>query len=273
MKQLVKKITMVGSIASLLMTTGALAAKQDWNYSSGEKGASQWHKTYPACQQGMQSPIDIPSKLKANSKLPSLEFVFTPTPAKVIDTGYAVQASMLNASDTLSVGSSSYALTQFHFHMPSENHIAGSSYPAEVHLVYKNKQGKLAVVGIFIKAGAPNATLAAFIQAINKEKHLGKQATARVTSKNKAGKINSGPVINANDLLPSDSNTYYGFTGSLTVPPCTHDIQWYLLANPITASAAQLKSLKAFYHGNARPTQPINGRQIDYRPSATTSKS
>jgi len=46
-----------------------------------------------------------------------------------------------------------YKLLQFHFHTPSEHRFADESYPLEVHFVHQDKEGKLAVVGVFFELG------------------------------------------------------------------------------------------------------------------------
>lgn len=275
MKRLAKII--IASVAALFATQ-SVAVQQAWDY-TGKNGPAQWSATYPACSAQMQSPIDIPSGTPPNKNLPSLEFVFTPTSAKVVDDGHRLEASMLNKSNTLSIGSAAYLLTGFNVHLPSENRVAGKAYPAEIQLVYKDNQGGLAVVGIFVKPGQANTTLAQFIQAarlgdgmggyLNKIKE--KISASKTLAKHQSDQ--STLVINANDFLPDDSNAYYSFTGSLTTPPCTGNITWYLLAEPITASVAQLNALEAFYYNNIRPVQPIDGRNIHYKPPETAQSS
>ena len=55
---------------------------------------------------------------------------------------------------------------------------------------------------------------------------------------------------------------FYTIAGSLTSPPCTEGVQWYLLPKIITISAAQLEQLKGFYTNNARSPQDLNGRSV-----------
>jgi carbonic anhydrase len=74
---------------------------------------------------------------------------------------------------------------------------------------------------------------------------------------------NSVPLvhINTRDLLPTD-HAYYTFLGSVTTPPCTEDVRWFVLKKPITASAKQIEIFTKEYPGNARPLQPLNGRVV-----------
>ncbi len=41
-------------------------------------------------------------------------------------------------------------------------------------------------------------------------------------------------------LLPSDSNEFYRYEGSLTTPPCTQNVMWTVLKKPLTVSRAQV---------------------------------
>jgi len=44
---------------------------------------------------------------------------------------------------------------------------------------------------------------------------------------------------------PWNKEYYYGYKGSLTVPPCTQSVFWYVADKPITMSKQQLKKIKA----------------------------
>ena len=50
--------------------------------------------------------------------------------------------------------------------------------------------------------------------------------------------------------------------GSLTTPPCSEPVSWYVLKQPVELSAAQLKGFHRLYNHNNRPIQPRNGRPI-----------
>jgi carbonic anhydrase len=67
--------------------------------------------------------------------------------------------------------------------------------------------------------------------------------------------------INAVQLLPQDKG-YYMFTGSLTTPPCTENVTWYVLKTPTQISADEIARFARIYPMNARPVQPLNGRDL-----------
>ena len=52
---------------------------------------------------------------------------------------------------------SAYQLVQYHFHAPSEHTVNGTQFPMEMHLVHRDADGQLAVIGVLIVEGAHNA--------------------------------------------------------------------------------------------------------------------
>ena len=69
-------------------------------------------------------------------------------------------------------------------------------------------------------------------------------------------------TINAADLLPA-SKAYYTFAGSLTTPPCTEGVTWFVLKSPTVVSADEIERFAKLYPMNARPVQPLNGREVN----------
>ncbi|MGF1494979.1 MAG: carbonic anhydrase family protein, partial [Microcoleaceae cyanobacterium] len=70
-----------------------------------------------------------------------------------------------------------------------------------------------------------------------------------------------GITINASAIPPSEQD-FYHYEGSLTTPPCSEDVQWYVLKKPIEASQEQIRQFQSIYKNNARPVQPLNGRSL-----------
>jgi carbonic anhydrase len=56
---------------------------------------------------------------------------------------------------------------------------------------------------------------------------------------------------------------YYAFQGSLTTPPCTEGVQWFVLQSPLTISIEQERTFAKLYPDNARPLQPRNRRTVE----------
>ncbi|BEE28785.1 hypothetical protein ATCC49503_03050 [Helicobacter pylori] len=58
-------------------------------------------------------------------------------------------------------------------------------------------------------------------------------------------------------FLPKTIN-YYHFNGSLTAPPCTEGVAWFVIEEPLEVSAKQLAEIKKRMKNspNQRPVQP-----------------
>jgi carbonic anhydrase len=59
--------------------------------------------------------------------------------------------------------------------------------------------------------------------------------------------------INAVDLLPK-SKAYFHYNGSLTTPPCSEGVRWYVMKESITVSKAPIDAFRqAVGYANNRP--------------------
>src|SRR5262249_12325125 len=147
----------------------------------------------------------------------------------------------------LSVGGKVYTLKQFHFHHPAEEHIDGASFPLVAHLVHADSEGHLAVFAVLFETGTENALIDRIWRNIPAMKV----------------KVQDVPSVSvqAQDLLPRDRG-YFTFAGSLTTPPCSEGVTWYVLRSHATLSEAEVNTFAKVYPMNARPIQPTNGREI-----------
>ncbi|MES2740039.1 MAG: carbonic anhydrase family protein [Pseudomonadota bacterium] len=217
-----------------------------WSY-TGATGTTHWSELeadFATCKVGhAQSPINILGAVKA--ELPAIGFNYAATAGEVINNGHTIQVNLPPGS-SVSLGGGTYQLLQFHFHTPSEERINGKSFPLVAHMVHRNEEGKLAVVAVLFKLGKEHPVLAK-IFAVMPHKEGGKAALPA--------------LLNPADLLPA-KQAYYSFMGSLTTPPCTEGVRWQVLEDPVEISHAQLNAFHKLYRMNARPVQPLNGRDV-----------
>ncbi len=71
----------------------------------------------------------------------------------------------------------------------------------------------------------------------------------------------SGAELNPAGMLPHDTG-YYLYAGSVTAPPCTEGVRWFVLKTPMEISAAQINEFAKLYPHDVRPLQPLNGRIV-----------
>jgi carbonic anhydrase len=241
------KTILPGAFAALLLSAAVAGEQQapHWSY-QGEHGPTHWAQMDPGfstCALGrVQSPIDIRNALKAD--LPEIDFAYSAGPAEVLNNGHTVQVN-LPASGGIAIAGVDYALLQFHFHTPSEETIAGMAMPMVAHLVHKSVEGQLAVVAVLFKEGTENPALANVFVALPEE----------------GGTQQLAERFDPSRILP-DKRGYYAFEGSLTTPPCSENVRWQVLKEPLEVSGEQLAAFRKLYPMNARPTQPLNGREV-----------
>jgi carbonic anhydrase len=180
-------------------------------------------------------------------ELSSIEFTYRAVPLNIIDNGHTIMINYLPGS-FIQVSGKQYELKQLHFHHPSENTIDGKRLDMEAHLVHMSKDGSLAVVAIFLQKGAGNE----FVRQV--WEHLPKE-------KNHA-EILDDLMINAAALLP-DHRAYFTYPGSLTTPPCTENVTWYVLKDAASVSAGEISRFAELYPDNSRPVQPLHGRVVE----------
>ena len=73
--------------------------------------------------------------------------------------------------------------------------------------------------------------------------------------------VSPAAPLDLNKLLP-EKRDYWTYMGSLTTPPCTEDVLWMVMKQPLLVSPEQVGIFGRLYPNNARPTQPANGRLI-----------
>jgi len=242
---------MRGIAMGLLVMSAALplvAQKADqWSY-EGKQGPLNWSHldtSYKVCSDGHeQSPIDIRGA-RLNPALKPIEFHYLSGPMTLTNTGHTVEVTPPAGSYIVADGVR-YDLVEFHFHRPGEDPIKGKLSDMSLEMVHKSADGKLAAISVRLNEGRANAVLAGLWE------HLPKAVAAsdRMTQ----------PMSPAG-LLPEDRG-YWTYTGSLTQPPCTEGVRWFVLENEVELSRDQLKAFTALYKVNSRLLQDLHGRKI-----------
>ncbi|TDR71717.1 carbonic anhydrase [Photobacterium lutimaris] len=228
----------------LAIAAASLSSAQaaEWSY-EGEHGAENWGKNFVTCEGVNQTPIDIKHTIKA--ELTPLQIDYQGKVHEVINNGHTVQANV-EGKNQLVIDDQTFDLKQFHFHTPSENYIAGKQFPLEVHFVHANAEGQLAVVAVMFNTG-PRGN-----EAFNTLLATVPEADQTLPLKD---------ALNPVDLLPRERE-YFRFNGSLTTPPCSEGVRWFVMREAQTGTEQQIDSLRKVMGDNARPLQPLNARVV-----------
>jgi carbonic anhydrase len=242
-----------------------------WSY-EGKTGPAEWFKMksdWAIAEAGIrQSPINIiPEQTLALPTLEAIKFHYSGGLHLLKDNGHTIQVDLKNDENYIVINDQKYKLLQFHFHATSEHKIKGKAAAMEVHLVHqlvtetahadpcvpapdghaatpitpKAPQVQLAVIGVMIK---PGTEAHPFIKDLWSD--LG------------ALKPNDGGIRFRLDgpislVPPEGKRSYYRYNGSLTTPPCSENVLWTVMAEPIHFSAAQIKAFTDRYAKNNRP--------------------
>ncbi|MCT3286362.1 carbonic anhydrase family protein [Lactiplantibacillus pentosus] len=200
------------------------------------------HQTdWPMTSGQHQSPIDIQTSKTQDSQLSAISWrglyqAQSITGEATTLKAHGIGAAYLNDRD--------FTFQQLHFHTPAEHLIDGQAAPIEWHLVHRSATGQLAVVAVFGRIGKPNQSFQGLLDQFTPE------ASHDLTE-----------PVNLTELLP-DTGTIYHYLGSLTTPPLSETVEWYVCADTVMIGEEQLAAYQRLFAANNRAIQPLNDRPI-----------
>jgi carbonic anhydrase len=255
----------VWHVAVAIASDNAHAQFPHWSYAEGE-GPAQWAELsseYSLCGEGLrQSPIDLlvnsgtddAGDEKAGDR--RIDFRYNTSPLRIVrqssitdvlNSGHTIQINPEGES-MLDLDGEHFRLVQYHFHAPSEHTLDGRRFQMELHAVHQSQSGELAVVGVFIRSGAVHPTIT--------------KLWAHIPEHEGMVDHHENVETTPGALLPA-TISLFRYSGSLTTPPCSENVRWIVIAEPIELSEKQIETFKKFYPKNNRPLQPLNGRKMD----------
>ena len=148
-----------------------------------------------------------------------------------------------------------FSFKQFHFHwgtksnQGSEHCVNGESYAAEIHFVHMKKSGSdesnsLAVIGAFCQADSECNDI---------------ECWGEILVPQEAGQVIEVKDIQICSYIPSDLDYYY-YKGSLTTPPCSENVLWYVIKQPLKVPEEFLLKMRQMKDAAGR-TLTFNHRQ------------
>jgi len=213
-----------------------------WGY-EGDNGPEHWGDNFPVCGTGKkQSPLNIVGPFEKSKD--TLTVDYKEGPLKMFNNGHTIQVNVEPGS-TLTINKETFDLLQFHFHRPSEEQVDGKNAAMVAHFVHKSKDGKLAVIGVLLNEGKDNPSI--------------KTLWANLPPKEGVEYLPEKVSFNPGSMLPKELG-FFNYEGSLTTPPCTEGVQFYILKKPMDISKDQVGKFP--FKLNARPVQSLNGRKI-----------
>ena len=227
--------------------------QKHWSY-HGETSPEHWMEIEKNsdCGGTGQSPINIID----NTTVPidikdSLQLYYSPKTllSKVENNGHSIQFDF-ETGDSIQFNNDTYYLKQIHFHEPAEHKINGVTYPLEAHLVHMSRNNTLTVFSVMGIEGEESQLFEffkSFLPLANGEtKEIHQQLD--ITG------------------LSLENRGYYFYSGSLTTPPCTENVNWIVFKDPIVISLEEVLALRNNMPlNNYRNEQPLNGRTVYHK--------
>ena len=227
------------------------------------KNGADWNGT---CQTGtQQSPINIntrkvvPWDSSFNMGITFRDNVTTETENILVT--YKTFANWSTLTLEMNQTTSDFDALQFHFHAPSEHTVNGDNFDGEIHIVQNlrgtnvtNLTRNLAVLGIFILVNDSAEDHPFFV-------NYDPTTTEEFT-------LNLSQTL-GNEII-KDAN-FFTYDGSLTTPPCSEVVHWFVMDAPIQVTQKQMDKLQDAWaknanfaggKGNNRITLPLNGRLV-----------
>lgn len=269
----------------LLVASSALcfAADVEWDY-TGDNGPSHWAEVNPtewqacAATSKSQSPINIDQDEATHKDIGHLQLsgYDNETSVNLQNNGHTVQLSDPRADMTVTGGElpGTYKLAQLHFHWGSddtkgsEHKVDGNAYPLEIHFVHYDVSYKdaaeamghsngLAVLGVFAKIGdKANEGLQKLLDKFGTIKYKDASATVPVEQ------------FKVKSILPSNTNDFARYPGSLTTPPCSEVVVWTVFKEPIIITSEQMAQFRSLNKNkqNEQEEGEVNQLVDNFRP-------
>ncbi|KAH7323927.1 alpha carbonic anhydrase [Rhexocercosporidium sp. MPI-PUGE-AT-0058] len=230
----------------------------DWAYATSNTWGATDNDT--VCQSGMtQSPINLPSGLFSWNHAPTFKYS-SRVSGTLYNWGYGPSFSLnktngvdYSANPSFKFDGETVYLLSWHTHAPSEHLIGGSRTRAELHLVHGDASGTpRGVIGLRINPCANKSSnfLAQFISQIP-----GHASSTRTPIDSLDMSLALSEVGNL--------KFFWTYKGSLTTPPCSEGLRWWVAGKVLEVSDAQMQALLSVSLYSARVEQMVWNHAIN----------
>lgn len=215
-----------------------------WNYDlESEYGPANWSKLSlenAVCQLGQeQSPVNLVG-IRNSSQLRPLLFKENPQVLRPVFDGRQLSAIPTQSSHLI-YEQQTFTLQRIVIHSPSEHQIQHLNFDAELQFEYLGEsEERLHLVVFANEASSADASSFKIGKATGKQNQFSEIVNFRVQ-----------------DWLPKRLS-YIRYQGSLTYPPCSENVIWLLMEDPIAISGSQRQEIAALTNTGRRPLQALH---------------
>jgi len=151
---------------------------------------------------------------------------------------------------TLNLGLVEYSFGAIHFHFPSEHTIDNKTFAGEMQLMHSGPNGSKAIVSILFEEDEVEEN--DFLTTISEFATLSKPV------------VGNGTLSVLPGFEEQLAGSYYSYAGSITSPPCTEGVEWYIMQETARVSAEQILTFVEAFGGQTanRELQPLNDRTV-----------
>lgn len=217
-----------------------------WGY-QGSQGPRYWSRLDPAyldCGAARgQSPVDL-DNTKLDQKLTPIIFSYRDSNLVTTLRGQELLATV-SGNNYVEIEGDRFNLHSISIHTPSEHHLQSVPYELELQLNHHSPSGELAVLAIFVAAGNRSEDLELLLSSLPK-------------GDGDEREIAAFPLMK---LLPK-KKTYFHYKGSMTTPPCTGNVAWYVFTTSLEAASRDIERAVRLVINNSRSMQKSAGRPI-----------
>lgn len=190
-----------------------------------------------------QSPVDL-DNTRLDPKLKTLLFSYKPSDLTFTLKGQEALAT-ISEGNFVEIEGDRFNLHSITMHTPSEHTLQSVPYEVEVQFHHRSATGALATIAVFIAAGSRNEDYELLLASLPRGESDERQ-------------LNAFPLMS---LLPK-KRTYFHYQGSLSRPPCTPDVAWYVFTQSVEVAQKDIERLVKLVINNSRPQQKRGGRPI-----------
>lgn len=232
---------------NLLSTCGTGSNMYNSNYNCAPNA---WGNKYPTCSQkatSTQSPIDIANAVVDDTLMTPSFVTMSPcltwTQINSLD-DVAIDLTQPGYQCTslkMQYEGYDWILQEMRFKSPSEHTLGGGYYDAEAQMIHVNPtNGHIAIASVFLSATNSNHSNV-FLN------NLWQAGGSKLsTSPNMLYFKNNllDDFSPYTDFLPGSRN-HFQYIGSLTEPPCSEDVDWFIFKDPVVISQNDLKIIRS----------------------------